>query len=66
MVLSGDKSQNRYSSDAGSRDSWLFFLIPAQINFGTAGLDETKNRAERGVLRLIQIRLATASLKKSS
>jgi hypothetical protein len=44
----------------------LFLLIPAQINFPIAGPDETKNRARRGVLRLVQIRLATASLEKIS
>jgi hypothetical protein len=42
----------------------LFLPIPAQINFRIADLDETKNRARRGVLRLVQIRLVNAEFRK--
>jgi hypothetical protein len=43
----------------------LFFLIPAQINFPITGPDETKNRARRGVLRLVQIRLGNTEFGKN-
>jgi hypothetical protein len=44
----------------------LFLLILAQINFRIAGPNETKNRARRGVFRLVQIRLAAPSFEKTS
>jgi hypothetical protein len=43
----------------------LPFLFPARVD-SVAGPERAKNRAGRGVLRLIQIRLATPSLEKIS
>jgi hypothetical protein len=41
------------------------FFFPAELLFVVAGPEETKNPAGANILRLIRIRLATASLKKS-
>jgi hypothetical protein len=48
-------------------NSWFFLsLSPLDVGFfGIAGPEETKNPAEKEVLRLIQIRLAPLSLRKS-
>jgi hypothetical protein len=42
----------------------LLFFFPAPLALVVAGPEETKNLAGKKVLRLIQIRLATASLDK--
>ena len=44
----------------------MFFLFPAQFDFGIAGLDQTENRAGCGVLRLGSDPLVTMSLQNIS
>jgi hypothetical protein len=48
-------------------DSLLFFsfLFPTELISGIAGPEETKNHSGGNVHRLIQIRFAASSLKKS-
>src|SRR5947207_6395984 len=47
----------------GSMDSWFFLFFPRWLILLVAGPEETKNRAGMEVLRLIQIRVATPSLR---
>jgi hypothetical protein len=44
----------------------LFFLFPARLLFGNAGLEEAKKPGGASGLRLIQIRLVTRVWQKSS
>jgi len=41
-----------------------FLFFPAAFISITAGLEEAKNPGGEGILRLIQIRLATSSIEK--
>jgi len=41
-----------------------FLFFPAAFISTTAGLEEAKNPGGEGILRLIQIRLATSSVEK--
>jgi hypothetical protein len=45
--------------------AWFFLSFPAPLHVWNAGPEKAKNLAGQKVLRLIQIRLAPPSLKKS-